>query len=172
VAVETPWDEILVQTKTEKHGSSAKGPWIRYAIKDGNDEWYSTFSKSVADQLVEGEKARIKYETKIVSGRTVKNLLEVAQPEQLPIYSSTDDGETDWDLIGLRKTRCALWSSFLESQLAASLYLKATQTEGRDPHDYVIITGIRYVVAAEKDIFERQAGDDGIPFDFDQGAPE
>jgi hypothetical protein len=164
-------DEILVEKIIEKEGATDGRAWTRYGVKDGNGEWYSTFEQSVVAGLKEGEKARIQYESKQVNGRVVKNLLAAEPFEESSISSRTDEGDPDWDLIGLRKTRCALWADYLAGQLAASLYVKAAGTQGRDPIDYLVTTGVRLVVAAERDIFNRDPGDDGIPFDFDEGAP-
>lgn len=160
-------DEILVEKIIEKEGATDGRAWTRYGVKDGNGEWYSTFEQSVVAGLKEGEKARIQYESKQVNGRIVKNLLaaELSEPSLPESYShQTPDGEADWDKVAIGKTRCALWMHYLAGQLAAGIYVKASNAEGVDPREAVIRAGIAFVVAAEKDTFERPPGDDGIPF--------
>ena len=160
-------DEILVEKIVEKPGNTNGKDWVRYGIKDGNGEWYSTFSKELVAKLTEGQKARIQYETKPVNGRVMKNLVAVEElePGVPESYShQTPSGEADWDKVALGKTRCLLWAEYLSGQVAASVYLKAASADGIDPRDAVIRTGVMLVVAAEKDIFERPPGDDGVPF--------
>lgn len=164
-------EDILVQKITKKHGSSANGPWTRTAVQDGNGEWLSTFDTNMVPDDAEGKRAHITSESKTVNGRIIRNLTSFQLIEESSIAARTEDGEVDWDLIGLRKTRCALWGSYLAGQLAAGLYVKASQVEGRDPIDHVVLIGKILVAAAERDTFEREPGDDGVPFDFDQGLP-
>lgn len=173
-------EEILVEKITTKEGSTDGRAWKRYGIKDGNGEWYSTFDEALVAGLREGGKARIEYTSKGVNGRVVKNLVSASPVENgtPAAYShQTPDGEADWDKVALGKTRCALWNHYLSGHLAANLFAKAVSenakqdaTPGavsRDPMDYVIIIGTRLVVHAERDIFERPPGDDGVPFDGD-----
>lgn len=164
--------EVGLQEGTRPDGST----WSRWKIKDGNGRTFSTFDQALADKLKQGSRARIEFEEKdLGGGRKVKNLTAVeaitngAVPEQ---YShQRPDGEADWDKVALGKTRCALWNHYLSGQLASSLYAKAVadnNREGatrRDPIDYVVTTGTRLVVHAERDIFERAPGDDGVPFE-------
>jgi hypothetical protein len=161
-------EEILVETITTKEGSTDGRPWKRYGIKDGNGEWYSTFDEATVARLKEGGKARIEYTSKPVNGRILKNLVSAEPVENGTVpeqYShQRPDGEADWDKVAIGKTRCALWMHYLAGQLAASVYVKAANVEGVDPREAVIRTGIMFVVAAEKDTFERPPGDDGIPF--------
>jgi len=174
------WEEIVVEKRVEKEGASNGKPWKRIAIKDGNGEWISTFDESLVPADAEGKRARIKSSSTTRDGRVLRNLLVFelvtttngSLPES---YSHQKvDGEADWDKVALGKTRCALWNHYLSGHLAANLYAKAVAEQQkapgatpRDPMDYVIITGTRLVVHAEKDIFERPAGDDGIPFKED-----
>ena len=44
---------ITVEHVSEKHGTSARGPWTRYGIKDQNQLWYNTFNKRIADKAKE-----------------------------------------------------------------------------------------------------------------------
>lgn len=159
---------ITISAIEEKAGSTDGRAWTKYALKDSNGTYYSTFDSAVvqpARELV-GQRALIEYE---VSGK-YKNLSAVRPAENGSVpdtYShKSPDGDPDWDKIALGKTRCALWNHFLSGQLAASLYAKAVSAnaEGIDPMDYVIRTGTRLVVHAEKDVFEREPGDDGVPF--------
>lgn len=145
-----------------------KSTWSRWKIKDGNGRTFSTFDKAFADQLKQGSRARIEFEEKdLGGGRKVKNITAVeatngSVPEQYT--HQKPDGEADWDKVAIGKTRCALWMHYLGGQLASSIYVKASNTEGVDAREAVIRAGIMYVVAAEKDTFERPPGDDGVPF--------
>lgn len=152
---------VLIDEIGQKDGTSMTGKaWTRRWIKDANGDIYSTFQDMLGG-LEKGQKVDIEFE---LDGK-FKNLKSVkhhdngsAVPET---YSAQrPDGETDWDIIGLRKTRCLLWAEFLNSQLAASVFVKS---DG-DGLAKVTRTGTLLVAAAERDIFERQPGDDGIPF--------
>jgi hypothetical protein len=171
----TSVDEILVEKITAKEGATDGRPWTRFAIKDAVGEWYSTFDGTIIADLKEGQKARIRYESKPLNGRVVKNLLAAEPVEEASGLPDTyraerPTGEPDWDKKGLHMTRCALWNHFLSGHLASSIYMNLMleqkqdpNTPRRDPMEHVLITGTRLVVHAERDVFERPAGDDGIP---------
>lgn len=72
-------DEIIVVKLTEKHGKTNGKTWVRYGVKDETGAWYSTFSKSLVACLREGEKARIRYISKPLGGRVLRNLV-AAEP--------------------------------------------------------------------------------------------
>jgi hypothetical protein len=133
---------VVVQEFMEKSGDKDGKPWTRFAIKDANGDIYSTFKKEIIQPVREltGQKVDITY---TINGK-YKNL-ETAQPHQgngVPeTYSSSRDGEADWDIIGLRKTRCLLWAEYLNGQLAGNVYHKATTAEGVEPRDAVLRAG-------------------------------
>ncbi len=79
---------VLVDSIDEKNGVSDKGrAWTKFALKDANGEFYSTFDGSViapARNLI-GQRVEIDYE---VSGK-FKNLTairEIAQPAEDPKF--------------------------------------------------------------------------------------
>jgi hypothetical protein len=157
--------EVGLQEGQRDDGST----WSRYKIKDGNGRTFSFFNNTEwAGLLKQGGKARIEFEEKdLGGGRKVKNItaVEAVNGSVPETYShQRPDGEADWDKVALGKTRCALWMHYLNGQTAASVYLKASNADGVDPLDAVVRAGVRLVVAAEKDTFERPPGDDGIPF--------
>ena len=79
-----------------------------------------------------------------------------------PITTRTPEGNADWDLIGLRKTRCALWCAYLASPLAAHVAAQTIDT------NEIYNVGRVLVELAEFDTFTRDqpnAGEDpSIPF--------
>ena len=169
--------EVGLQEGTRDDGST----WSRWTIKDGNGRTFSTFNEDFSRKLKQGSRAMIEFEEKTLkpgrdgTPRRVKNLTaveEAANGSTPEAYSQTKpDGSADWDKKDLGKTRCALWMHYLAGHLAANLYAKAVSENGkegatqRDPMDYVIRVGTRLVVYAERDVFERPPGDDGVPFD-------
>lgn len=165
-------ETIVVEKITTKEGSSDKGPWVRTGIKDKTSgNWFSTFKPDMVAGAKEGATAKITYTSKVGDHGPLYTLtsFELVGNGAPDAYSQTKpDGSADWDKKDLGKTRCALWKSFLEGGLASALFSKALADNAReetqrDPLDHVLITGTRIVVAAERDIFERLPGDDGIP---------
>jgi hypothetical protein len=167
--------EVGLQEGTRNDGST----WSRWTIKDGNGRTFSTFNEDFAGKLKQGSRALIEFEEKTLtpgrdgSPRKVKNItaVEAANGNVPDEYIQTKpDGARDFDKEALGKTRCAIWKSFLEGPLAANLYAKVVSDNSkqgatqRDPMDYVIIVGTRLVVHAERDVFEREPGGDGVPF--------
>lgn len=55
--------KIDVVAVSKKEGQSARGKWVRYGVKDENDNWYGTFSHRVgtAAEALKGGKATIFY---------------------------------------------------------------------------------------------------------------
>lgn len=163
-------DKLVVEKLVTKEGASDGRPWKRTAVKDAiSGEWLSTFDEGLAGLLQEGKTYMVDYESKPVNGRVVRDLKAVKPVDagaELPDgYTATKpDGTADWDLKGLHMSRAAFWKHYLGSQLAASIYVKAFSDEGRNPIDAIIQGGVRLVVAAERDTFERPPGDDGVPF--------
>ena len=153
---------VVVKSLEEKHGTSKTGKaYVQHKLVDANGEIYSCFDGSIVDPIRNstGEKVDIQYEEQ---GR-FKNLISAKPHETAGALSGAythqkPDGDADWDLIGLRKTRCALWVGILEG-ISTSLYAAHKGNTGRFLEHAVLLVG-----AAEKDIFERAPGDDGIPF--------
>lgn len=163
-------EEILVAEVGLQEGQRDDGSkWSRWKIKDGNGRTFSTFDATFAGLLKQGARAAIEFEEKdLGGGRKVKNITGVQPVENGSVpaeYShQKPDGEADWDKVAIGKTRCALWAAYLNGQLSAGIYVKASQAEGVDPREAVIRAGVMLIIAAEKDVFERAPGDDGIPF--------
>lgn len=170
-------EEILVETVTFKEGAKDGRPWKRFGIKDANGNWYSTFNEQMAARCVEGQRVAVDYTSKMVNGRVLRDLSVVeeiadsngsfpeAYSKQLP------DGGVKWDKKDLEIARQAIWKSYLEG-LTPTLFAqivshnaKVDADQRRDPIDYLLVTGARIVVAAERDIFERAPGEDAIPFE-------
>jgi hypothetical protein len=158
---------VVVQEIMQKSGEKDGKPWTRYAIKDANGDIYSTFkAESIAPvRDATGQKVDIEF---TVNGQ-YKNLVSAAihsNGSAVPeTYSAQKaDGDTDWDIIGLRKTRCLLWAEYLGGSLASGIYHKVSEGGQGNPGDAVIRAGITLVAAAEKDVFERAPGDPGFPF--------
>jgi len=166
---------VVVKTIETKNGMSDAGrEFTQYKLVDQNDNLYSCFKHAIIkpiEKLTIGEKADITWEQ---DGR-FKNLLS-AEPHLGSVPTSystqTPTGEADWDRIALSKTRCVLWEAFLNGNFAAHLYANTKMDNDRagpddptiDPVDFVKIIGTALVVHAERDIFTRRAGDDGVPF--------
>lgn len=54
---------IQVEDYSEKSGTNRNGkPYTRWAVKDGNGDWYSTFHKDIVDESVKGQKLEIEWE--------------------------------------------------------------------------------------------------------------
>lgn len=138
----------------DKEGVKNGKTWRRYFVKDSAGEVYKTFDGALfnAANAAVGKNAAIVYEIGQY-GFDLKHLEAVAgSPTFAPPApaAKTPQGDTDWDLIGLRKTRCALWATVLPV-LCRDLHFDDAQ---------------RLLVRAENDIFSRApAGDqDDIPF--------
>jgi hypothetical protein len=145
---------VVLRELTKKTGTSKKTgkAWTRWGFRDANGETYGTFDHSVIE-AAEGKEGQ-RFNIEIEQDGTFVNLLALE-----PATQSQNGDEPDWELIGLRKTRCALWAGLLDG-LAPSLYAANKGEVGRLLEQSVIL-----VAAAEKDIFEREPGDDGIPFE-------
>ena len=159
---------ILVEDKSEKPGTSAKGnAWTKHAIRDANGEWYSTFDGSVIPSDIKGKRAVITYE---VDGK-FKNLLSLEVEKESPLPSSQKpDGDADWDIIGLRKTRCHLWGAFMagdamQSLIAMQLRDKSDIKQSELVHN-LLAAGRDLVRGAEIDIYHRDpaAAQEDVPF--------
>jgi len=159
---------IVVEATTEKSGVSQKTgkPWTKWALKDGNENWYGTFERGVVHDGLKGQKVDIEWE----QNGDFRNLLRATPHEDSPIASRTETGEADWALIGLRKTRCALWAALLPDALAlAYSQWRSVQSEepGRlDIQNFMTTTCRELIISAEVDIFQREpaAADEDVPF--------
>lgn len=137
-----------VETKTGETNGRA---WKLYIVKaqDGTD--FSTLDGGVGSVAATGigQVARVTWELDSKGRHKLQGLTLTGEaPPPEPVRDRTESGATDWDLIGLRKTRCALW--------AAAISAGRSLMEAR-----------QLVVAAEADIFHRppaQSLEDEIPF--------
>jgi hypothetical protein len=172
-------EQITVQELALQEGKKADGsPWSRYKIKDNQGRSMSIFDDGkFGTKIKVGAHLRVNIEEKAWDApdgtpRTVRNITsyefvengDAPAPQQAAAYTTQKpEGGADWDKQALGKTRCALWMHFLESQLAAMLYHDGKNLEGREAIEFLITQGKRLIVAAERDIFERPPGDDGVP---------
>ena len=147
---------VVLSALESKSGTSNGRDWTKYSFKDANGDVYSTFDKAVL-AVAEGklgQRFTVTFET---NDKGYKNLTAVEEA------SGTGGGEgPNWDEIGLRKTRCALWAAFLSGEAMAEIIRRGGDTPTTD---MLIRIGTRLVAAAENDIFERVHLDDGIPFE-------
>lgn len=157
---------VVVEDVSERSGEKDGRKWTKYALKDGNGDWYGTFEKGVVVEAMKGNKYEIEWE----QNGNFKNLLRASPVDDSPISSRTDTGEADWDLIGLRKTRCALWAAYLTEALPQAFGLwVAVQTDPPgtlDITNFISRIGRELVLTAEIDIFNREPAvkDDDVPF--------
>ena len=146
--------EIVIESVEPKEGVSAQGKaWKLYRVKSTAGVSFSTFDGTLGSTAfgAVGKRARIKYTTNEKGNNLVSLVVDESSEVPVePVRDLTPDGGTDWDMIGLRKTRCALWSA------AIGAGLDAGQCRA-------------IVLAAEVDIFHRQPADDtaDLPFDAD-----
>jgi len=159
---------IVVEATTEKSGVSQKTgkPWTKWALKDPEGNWYGTFERGVVHDGLKDRAVEIEWEQR----GDFRDLLR-ATPAGPPAPSSQlPSGEADWDLIGLRKTRCALWVALLPDALAlAYSQWRGVQSEepGRlDIQNFMTATCRELVISAEVDIFQREpaTADEDVPF--------
>lgn len=155
-----------VESGTTKGGS----PIWKLSDTAGKD--YATFKPDIGNQAMQfgpGSVVQITFEEK-QNGQYVNRTLfsieaATAPQETQPIANATPTGETDWDLIGLRKTRCALWAAYLASPLAASLWQASANP---DLANAIYNLGRKLVEYAEFDIFARATLNPGedptVPF--------
>ena len=159
--------EVLVESVTSKSGEKNGRSWTKYAIKDGNGNWYSTFDGTLIPDNIEGQRATIEYE---VDGK-FKNLLSVTVGNGTGLPSSQKpDGEADWDIIGLRKTRCHLWGEFFAGDACQSLIaLFVKDKPDIKPSELahnLLAVGRDLVRGAEVDVYHREPAEKGddVPF--------
>jgi hypothetical protein len=152
---------ITVASIERKEGVAATTgkPWTMYRVIAQEGGKYATFDSGLGQQAgaAVGRRANITYET-TEKGDNLKSLVidESAPPVVQPVQSTAKpNGEVNWDLVGLHKTRCALWAALFSGNTLAGM-----------PESQAITTGIGLVRGAEGDIFNRPAAgaEEDIPF--------
>lgn len=155
--------------QTERiEGTSKKtgNPFVKFVVHSDGGE-FSTFDAALADKAFRapGARATIEYETSKF-GNDLKGLVvDPASPVQAQTVAPTPqaapaapaprpNGDPDWDLIGLRKTRCALWAGLFAGGTLAGM-----------PETAALVMGVALVRGAEADIFNRDPAE--APGDFD-----
>ena len=106
---------VTIQSVDSKQGVSQKTgkPWTKYEIHTSGGT-FGTFDAAAAEQArnAPGATVAVTYEENQY-GRDLKTLMvDPSVPPAAhvePVRAQTQNGATDWDMIGLRKTRCALW---------------------------------------------------------------
>lgn len=160
---------VLIESVDEKQGETDGRAWTKYTLKDGNGNFYSTFDRAVVQPVLEavGKRVRIEYEVK---GK-FKNLSKAELIQESSINGRTPEGDADWDVIGLRKTRCVLWESILPAAMQAGIsgFTKAMQGEYDSGQlgGFVARFGKALRQIAEADIYldePVESPDDWIPF--------
>lgn len=158
-------DKVLGPKEGETNGK----PWTKWTVKDGNGAFYSTFDggKLGPNPLDwAGKRAEIVWKASGNEGQ-FKDLLSIKQIEESPIAAVAEDGTANWDLIGLRKTRCLLWAHYLGSVGQALPFASLAGLDGA-ALDGIYKAGVRLVRSAERDIYHREPASDteDVPFMF------
>ena len=143
--------EIVIESVEPKEGVSSSGkPWKLYRVKSTAGVAFSTFDGTLGSTAfgAVGKRAQIKYKTTEKGNDLVSLVVDPSsEPAVAPVRDRDAEGKADWDMIGLRKTRCALWVAAIGA--------------GLDRGDALAI-----VLAAEVDIFHRQPADDTADLPF------
>ena len=156
---------VTIAHVSSKEGATNGKPWRKWSVKDEGGNFYSTFDAGLGAQAEAhtGERAEILWKPSGDQGQ-FKDLLAVKPLNgAAPVSDRKPEGTADWDLIGLRKTRCLLWAHFLGSP-AAKTIVELT-TEGSKA-EAVYRVGQRLIALAESDIYHRDPAvkDEDIPF--------
>lgn len=146
---------ITVEKAAWKEGATNGKAWKRWSVKDQDGTFYSTFDAALGDIAVgaQGRRAAITY-TRDGDFNNLLTLIPDPNSEALDaigfVRAQTQTGAPDWDMIGLHKTRCALW--------AAAIGSSREWTNAGEIREWVI--------AAEVDIFHRQPAEEtsDLPF--------
>lgn len=149
---------VMVEDAAVKEGAKDGKPWKKVGLKDANGEYYSTFDSALGQRVIEAIGKRAEIVWKPSKNPQFKDLLSISPVEDNPIAARAEDGTADWDLIGLRKTRCLLWADFLQSPLAA--WLAAQPEEGKPATSRVFDFGQAVIAMAEADIYHRVPADE------------
>lgn len=161
--------QIVIGAVTRKEGTSKKTgkPWVKFVVHDQNtDGKYETFDAAIAKTANDhvGKPAIIDFApSQFGNDLTSMVVDEFAQPSPVANGSlppSSQDGAPDWDVIGLRKTRCLLWAHVLGSP---AFWAEATE-QGHVEAAFALAS--RAVELAESDIYRRDPAikDAAIPF--------
>jgi len=162
----------VIEKVTDKEGATNGRAWRKFGIL-ADDVWYGTFDAALGQQAkdLEGQRAVIRWQQNSKKpdlndflGATAANGDHPVPAEaREAIAARTDSGEADWDLIGLRKTRCLLWAHFIDSPMAAAI---AAGSGDKPPAFRVHDFGAQLVALAESDIYHRDpaSADEAIPF--------
>ena len=143
--------DIQVESVETKSGEKNGRTWKLWRVHATDGTQYGTFDAALGSSAfgAAGRRAHITYKINDRDGRDLLSLEvdENSQPQAEPVRDQTENGAPDWDMIGLRKTRCALWVAAIGA--------------GKDAAQARSL-----VTAAEVDIFHRQPADDlaDIPF--------
>ena len=145
--------KIKITAVTRKEGVSQKSgkPWTKFTVHAEGDAKFATFDAALANTAngAVGKWATVTFETTEYGNDLTGLVVDENQPEPgpEPVRDRTPDGNADWDMIGLRKTRCALWAAAIGAGLGSA--------EAR-----------QLVLAAEVDIFHRAPAEalEDIPF--------
>lgn len=155
---------ITVASIERKEGVAASTgkPWTMYRVIAQEGGKYATFDAGLGQQAgaAVGRRANITYET-TDKGDNLKSLVidESAPAAVVPAVSTqTASGDPDWALIGIHKTRCALWAALFSGGTLAGI-----------PETAALVMGCALVAGAEADIFGRAPANapgnlDDVPF--------
>ena len=125
---------VTIQGIESKSGVSKAGKaWTKFTVETSAGK-FSTFDSALADQarnalnmtaVVTYEESH--WQTEEGETRTSKDLKSLTvdptatpQPHVEAPPAVKPDGSADWDLIGLRKTRCAPWVAAIGAGLSAA----------------------------------------------------
>jgi hypothetical protein len=159
----------VIEAVTVKEGATNGKAWKKFSVKTEDGTYYSTFDSEIATQAKAfiGQRADIFWKPSgnenqfrdILGAKAAEGFDSGALPS-----AQKENGAADWDLIGLRKTRCLLWAKYLSSPLAVEA---AKSTAGEKPTAHRVYDfGVAVIELAERDIYWREpaASDTDIPF--------
>jgi hypothetical protein len=73
---------VQVEDISEKSGVNQKGnAWTRWALKDGNGDWYSTFEKGVVHEGLKGQRVEVEWEQNGDYRNLLRATVQAAKPE-------------------------------------------------------------------------------------------
>ena len=165
---------VVVQRVEEAAGNK---PWKLF---DGNDTDYATFKDDLGKdaQALVGKRAKLTFSEKpSKDGRFTNRYLDAI--EAVTASQNGSDPDVDWDLIGLRKTRCVLWQQILDTAMTAGIssFSKAMQGDYNRGQlaGFVAQFGTALRQIAEADIYLAapvEHVDDWVPFLVKKKAPQ
>jgi len=155
----------VVQRVEEAAGNK---PWKLY---DGNDTDYATFKDDLGKdaQALVGKRVKLTFSEKpSKDGRFTNRYLDAI--EELTSQNGSDP-DVDWDLIGLRKTRCVLWQQILDTAMTAGISSFSKAMDGEYDRGqlgaFIASFGTSLRMIAEADIYLAapvEDKDDWVPF--------